>query len=245
MPNAKFRTNRLLISPPPKYVPCFIVPNKKRPKFESQAFFCLYRYCCYGIRSVCQLSCPLWAPPSAFEGYITLKLCISDTTSPMKTQISCLFGRESYIAGGVVIVCLRIPSDSVSCDSVLLAQVNGYINLDLKWVKAADCTSTFFVQTPEIPLDQNVQMPVTNVANSHCIFITPKEILPMHQVIQDGVFLMFNLPSSLIPSYKGLSGTVRYYITLTLQSHGNNNKQLRFPFTVLGNGSNTVPHGIK
>ena len=168
-----------------------------------------------------------------------------DAIIVMKTRISCLFGRESYTAGGVVIVCLRIPSDSVSCDSVLLAQANGYITLDPKWVKVADCNSSFFVQTPEIPLDQNVQMPLTNVAHSHCIFITPKEVLPIDQATQDGVFLMFNLPSNLIPSYKGLSGTVFYSISLTLQSHGNNIKQLRFPFTILGYGTNIVPHEIK
>lgn len=160
-------------------------------------------------------------------------------------QISCLFGRESYVAGGVVVVRLRLHNDHIRRDCILLAQASGYINLDPKWVKATDSTSSYFLQTPEAPFDQNVTMPQANVANAHCIFITPREVLSMSQVTADGVFLMFNIPTNLIPSYRGLSGTVIYSIVLTLQIQGNTVKELRFPFTVLGSGSDIAPHKIQ
>jgi hypothetical protein len=67
----------------------------------------------------------------------------------------------------------------------------------------------------------------------------------MSQICEDGVFLMFELPNNLIPTYKGLSGTVGYLITLTLQSQGDNVKQMKFPFNLQSCGSSVIPYEIK
>jgi len=143
-----------------------------------------------------------------------------------------------------VVVCLRNINVAAERDYVLLAQVCGYIQLDPKWSKSNDKTPSF-VQTPVYPFDHSIQMPQKSVPNSYCIFLTPREVLSTTQINDSGVFLMFSLPIDLIPTYKGLSGSVSYSLILSLQSPGNSFKQIRFPITVLGSGSLTVPYEIR
>jgi hypothetical protein len=140
---------------------------------------------------------------------------------------------------------LRVTNGPSRRDCVLLAQASGHITFDLKWVKPSDSSSICFVQAPGVPFDQNVQMPQMNIPNTHCVFITPREVLSMTQIDESGVFIMMTLPNNLIPTYKGLSGVVTYSITLTLQSQGEDVKQMRFPFTVLSSGPSTMPYEIK
>lgn len=160
-------------------------------------------------------------------------------------EISCRFGRDYYQAGGILVACVRITNGKFIENGVLLAQASGYISVDPKWVKSNYGSSVNFVQTPGIPFDQSISMPYASVHNTSCIFITPKEVLSANQMSEDGVFLVFSLPGNLIPSYKGLSATVTYSITLTLQSHGGNIKQIKYPFDVVGCGSSIMPYEIK
>jgi hypothetical protein len=160
-------------------------------------------------------------------------------------EISCRFGRDYYQAGGILVAFVRSTNGNFIQDSVLLAQASGFISVDPKWVKSNYSSSVSFVQIPDIPHDQSISMPNASIQNTHCIFITPREVLAANQISTNGVYLVFSLPGNLIPSYKGLSATVTYSINLTLQSHGGNIKQIRYPFNVVGCGSNTVPYEIK
>ena len=160
-------------------------------------------------------------------------------------QISCLFGRDNFAIGGIVVACLRQSNRGPPPDGVLQVQASGYITLDPKWVRGKDLNSGTFVQTPAEPLEQSIKMPQPSAPNTHCIFITPREVLPMAHVTGWGVYATFTLPVGLIPSFKGLSGSVSYSITLTLQLEGESLKHIRFPFTVLGVGSSTIPYEIK
>lgn len=160
-------------------------------------------------------------------------------------EISCCFGRDYYQAGGILVAFVRNTNGNFVQDSVLLAQASGFISVDPKWVKSNYSSSVSFSQTPSIPFDHSISMPYPNVQNTHCIFITPREVLSANQISTNGVYLVFSLPGNLIPSYKGLSATVTYSITLTLQSHGGDIKQIKYPFNVVGCGSNAVPYEIK
>ena len=160
-------------------------------------------------------------------------------------EVSCVFGREFYCAGGILVACVKIASSSSSRDSVLLAQASGCICADPKWVKSNDGSSVSFINTPEVPLDRSASMPSANAANTHSIFLTTREVLSTTQMTKDGVFLMFSLPKDLIPTYKGLSGTVTYSVILTNQYQGGNITQIKYPFTVLGVGSTAIPYTIK
>ena len=160
-------------------------------------------------------------------------------------EVSCTFGREFYFAGGILVASIKISSSSSSRDSVLLAQASGCICADPKWTKSNDGSSVTFITTPEIPLDRVASMPSTNVANTHSIFLTTREVLSTTQMTKDGVFMMFSLPKNLIPTYKGLSGTVTYSVIITNQYKGGNITQIKFPFTVLGVGSTAIPYAIK
>jgi hypothetical protein len=160
-------------------------------------------------------------------------------------EISCLYGRENYHAGGVLIVCLRSSNGSSRRDYVLLAQACGYINLDPKWVKPGENSSVNFAQTVSFPLDHGIQTPQANVPNSYCLFLTPKVVLSTTQITENGVYLIFDLPVDLIPTYRGLSGSIAYSIILTLQSPGEYNKQVRFPFIVLSSGTSETPYEIR
>lgn len=160
-------------------------------------------------------------------------------------EISCRFGREYYQAGGILVAFVRNTDGNYIQDSVLLAQASGFISVDPKWVKSNYSSSVSFVQTPDIPFESSISIPCPSVQNTHCIFITPREVLSANQISTNGVYLVFSLPGNLIPSYKGLSATVTYSITLTLQSHGSNTKQIRYPFNVVGCGTNAVPYELK
>lgn len=160
-------------------------------------------------------------------------------------EVSCLFGRDCYHSGGILVACVRVSNGFSKGDCILLAQASGYINVDPKWVKSNDGSSVNFVQSLGPSFDQGIPMPNANVQNTHCIFLTSREVLSTTQLSENGVFLMFALPNTLIPTYKGLSGTVTYSIAVTLQSQGDSIKQIRFPFTLLGGGSLQSPYKIK
>ena len=159
--------------------------------------------------------------------------------------MNCQYGRDAYCAGSVVVALLQIPrgSNSIQRDSVVLAQALGTITVDNKWIKSSRIP---FVQTPQYPMDQSMTIPPLPSPNTHCFFITPREVLSTTLLNDGGVFLLFDLPIDVIPSHKGLACSISYNIAITVQTPGEPNKQTKFPFSVLGHGSSaTIPYEIR
>jgi hypothetical protein len=62
-------------------------------------------------------------------------------------EVSCLFGRDCYHSGGILVACVRVSTGFSKGDCVLLAQASGYISIDPKWVKSNDGSSVSFIQS--------------------------------------------------------------------------------------------------
>ena len=88
-------------------------------------------------------------------------------------------------------------------------------------------------------------IPQLSGPNNHCVFITPREVLSTTQLNDGGVFLLFDLPADVLPTYRGLACSITYSIVITVQTPGEANKTTKFSFTVVGNGSSVMPYEIR
>jgi hypothetical protein len=120
----------------------------------------------------------------------------------------------------------------------------GIITIDHKWAKVSG-RSNIFVQSPTYPMDQSMTIPQLSGPNNHCFFITPREVLSTTQLNDGGVFLLFDLPADVLPTYKGLACSITYSIVITVQTPGEANKMTKYAFTVVGNGSSIMPYEIR
>ena len=165
----------------------------------------------------------------------------------MTEMITCQFARESFTAGSLAVCQLRVPSSApVRREAVVLAQAVGAITLDHKWAKASGRERTVFAQNTVHPMDQTVTLPPPSSPNTHCVFVTPREVVSTSQLNDGGgVFLLFDLPEDVIPSYKGLACTISYAVCITVQTPGAPAKHIKFAFTVVGKGSAAIPYEVR
>jgi hypothetical protein len=156
-------------------------------------------------------------------------------------------GRDRFLTGTVF--CAYLRASKTSCireDSVILAQIFGMITLDYKWARQLPQRQSAFFDSLNYPEDNVATVPVTCGPNSHIIFQSSREVLRTTQLNENGIFMVADLPEDLLPSYKGLSGAISYYLLLTIQVPGDENvKQMKIPFKVVGSGSTEVPYGIR
>jgi len=159
-------------------------------------------------------------------------------------EVSCVFARESHAAGGLAIALLR--GINIPKDAVVLGQVHGHVAVDTRWVKIP---SDLFQNALEFALpEQNVHLPrapAPLAASSPCVFLTPREVISPSQLEDaDGVYLQFDLPLDVLPSFRGLCALVCYSICITVQTPVET-RQLFYPFNVIGRGTKSIPHLIK
>jgi len=161
-------------------------------------------------------------------------------------DVTCQFARDSFVAGSAAVCRLRVPGGvQVRREAVVLAQVVGVFTLDTKWAKASKTTALFVQNTLHL-MDQPVTLPpVAGSNNTHCVFVTPREVVPTSQLNDGGVFLLFDLPEDAIPSYKGLACTISYAVAVTVQTPGAPTKHAKFSFSVVGRGSAAVPYEVR
>lgn len=154
-------------------------------------------------------------------------------------DISCSFGRIIHRAGGLVVVHLKgSAKNRCSKDAVILAQAHGYIHVDSKWMRGNADLEKLIIQTTQSAVFQKVQIPKSFplFSNStYCTFLTSKEVIQVSHLCNDGVFLQFELPHDAYPSFKGLSVTIQYLITISIQLP-TGTKYVHFPFRVSSRG---------
>jgi hypothetical protein len=99
-------------------------------------------------------------------------------------------------------------------------------------------------------MDQQIVMPkrseALTVSGSYkpiCFFLTPREIVDL-STIENGVFVQFESPSNLLPSFKGLSVSIIYGISLVIQSNLKV-KQFEFPFLITSTGNSQNPQEVR
>ena len=162
-------------------------------------------------------------------------------------EVSCAFAREAYSAGGLFTVILR--GRGVPLDCVVLVQGQGHLQADPRWVKVP---AGLFESSPAagaaaavagFPLDVSVHTPRPPAplqAAAPLVFVTPREALSPSSLLEpDGVVVQFDLPSDVLPTFRGLCSSTSYNLAVTLQPAAPDAQPstLFFPFTVLSRGS--------
>lgn len=161
-------------------------------------------------------------------------------------MFSASFSREAYSAGGLVTVLLR--GRGISNDTVVIAQAHGHLCADTRWLRFSGRMSDVFLNTAAYPLDQRVQNPKPSPPfpqSAPCIFSTPREVVSTTFLEEEGgVYLQFDLPRDVLPTFKGLSISIAYNIAIMIQSPSKFDT-IYFPFTVAGHGTPNSPHMVK
>mmetsp|Transcript_24540 Transcript_24540/g.24781 ORF Transcript_24540/g.24781 Transcript_24540/m.24781 type:complete len:448 (-) Transcript_24540:94-1437(-) len=167
-------------------------------------------------------------------------------------QISCSYGRSIYRAGGLVIVLVKSPNpdshNAISRDAVILTQAHGHINFDSRWISTTGNVGNILLQMTQYTTEQKVQLPRhfgnNGSSASLCTFITPREVIQLSHLHEDGVYLQFELPYDTLPTFRGLGITISYFITISIQMPNGTN-HIHLPFKVCGRGDMSAPQYIR
>lgn len=156
-------------------------------------------------------------------------------------NICCHLCKSSYTVGEIGVVLLTGHGSHSLDNAIIFGQVHGHLNTDSRWIKSQsvlnDLIRNSVEQKDHIPLDPNPAH--SQHKNSFCIFSTSRVTISPSHLYDSGVLLEFEIPSSCIPSFKGLSGGVSYYLSLSIQASGGL-KQINFPLTFNGSCSATA-----
>lgn len=164
-------------------------------------------------------------------------------------EIFCQFSDEVYLSGKVAVVLLRGQNANEDIFSAtVFAQVHGHINTDFRWMDSVKNLREIFLDAPTMTFDQ-VQHSLGDplVPNNHgsvCIFATSRTALSPSFLFKRGILLEFEIPSDIIPSFKGLCASVNYYVTVSFR-FATSTRVMHFPLTVSGAGPQTVKHQIR
>lgn len=162
------------------------------------------------------------------------------------TEICIRFSHSVFCAGGLVTALLQCCD--IDENSIVLVQAHGHLHADMKWVRLPsgfNSVSDIFSQQTLCRNEQFVSLPASPWfpnSGSCCIFVTPKEAVPVSQLVKNGVFLQYGLPINVLPSFKGLSCSIHYFISVTVQLM-ESVKVLHFPVITVGNGSRPLANG--
>jgi hypothetical protein len=152
-------------------------------------------------------------------------------------------------------------SGTASAPVCITAQCCGMAHVDSRWMKSGS-QSTLFSQSSVFPLESAVTIPkVVFANNATCIFVTTREaisvddfviacsdtpktttnssLLEESPVSEDvrGVFLQFDLPHDVLPSFKGLAVNVTYCLVISVTLPGDATVRTSlFHFQVVGAG---------
>ena len=162
-------------------------------------------------------------------------------------KIVCQFAKDSYAAGGTVVVLLRC-SDSCSSVGKIEAQVHGHASIDKRWNGSTASISRSFSQAFQYPVEANIKIPKIATPRdslSFCVYLTPKVTIPTTCLNGEQYFLQFDVPFDSLPSYRGLCAQVFYALSISYTDHYGETHQLNFPFVVKGTGSNITPFSVR
>lgn len=161
-------------------------------------------------------------------------------------SIRCNYGRDQFCAGTIFVAYLKFSSSTIPADLKFSCFAYGIVTLDNKWLKSSKRPVDSFGIAPTTAADDLFEYPQFTNHNTFCIFLTTKHIISAQNIHDSGIFVTFDLPLDCIPSYKGLCGSIKYNLELTIRSELDNlNKKLQFPFTVIGTGSDQLPHLLR
>jgi hypothetical protein len=157
------------------------------------------------------------------------------------------WSHKAFCAGNTVTALLQCSN--VEKSATISAQAYGHIFADARWIKAAPARE-IFLSTTNSAVNHSLVIPsaLLKPADSVCIFTTSLEQLDFSAVLAEGVVLQFEIPVEALPSFRGLSCSILYFVTVTFSTPGADGgmdvKQTHFPFIVYGRGSAVSPQHL-
>lgn len=151
-------------------------------------------------------------------------------------NICCYLCKSFYSIGEVGVLLLKGHGINTLDNAIIFGQVHGHLSTDSRWVKSLAglndlSRSTSAENKDHIPIDPNPMN--SQQRNSFCIFSTSRVTISPSNLYESGVLLEFEIPSSCMPSFRGLSGGVSYYLSLSIQT-STGLKTLHYPLTFNG-----------
>jgi hypothetical protein len=117
---------------------------------------------------------------------------------------------------------------------ILSLRAIGTFKIDNRWRNKINPDVLF----EKIPLSEHISTEDSNFT-AYNIFHTSIIRLPLEhmQQLHEGLFIQFNIPKDILPTFKGLHGIISYNLVVTAQHIGINKEQVfYFPFKCSGKG---------
>jgi hypothetical protein len=157
-------------------------------------------------------------------------------------DIVCSLARDHYPIGETAVILLKGSASSVFDNAVFSGQIHGHVHADSRWIKLDNKLKEFQKLPPSHSPDHLTAIPLDpsglHESSSYCCFTTSKVTISPSHLFECGVFLEFLIPNGCFPSFKGLSGGVSYYLTITVQNP-TGKSFLHYPLQINGNSIDT------
>lgn len=163
-------------------------------------------------------------------------------------EIHCCLGNAAFIPGTKNLAFLYCNNDAFfePQDWITSIEFHGHIVGNLRWLKDAKFFETWLSteRPPETILDQVYKLPIDPSLKEksgsdfrrRCIFATAKITVSPIVLHESGLLVEIDLPKEMIPSYRGRSVQVNYYLTVSMEK-SSISKRLHFLVPTNGTGS--------
>ena len=154
-------------------------------------------------------------------------------------DIVCYACSDHYKVGSIAMLELRCGKESASSSSSESAYSSSLSTIP------TISTTLVFAQIRGIYRQPNTVIPYDSFnvdPDASCFFSTLRIALPLSSLFDDGVYIEFDLPKNIAPSFKGVGGSIAYYLIVTVQDSFTT-KNILFPFKVIGDGSSNLSIG--
>jgi len=172
-------------------------------------------------------------------------------------MIVCILPSDYFVAGETAVCLLRgLDNFILYSKSIVYAQVHGHMNVDFRWFKSSKRLHDYFIEPSPLASIEKIQKPgrdpsmalssstVSGSSTSYCVLASSRVVLSPTSIFEGGTILEFQLPSTLLPSFRGLCGTINYYLTLSVQ-HAASKEAFDFPISIRGRGSLCTPFHVR
>ena len=156
-----------------------------------------------------------------------------DDESLGPVEFRCTFSHQ--VCCGAVVLAL-LTSSAIEEDATLSVTVHGSIRVDGRWAHDESLLRAF----DPLPVSELLSSTEAAKTDVFCFLSAPQRRIPREQLSclsAGGLFVQADLPTALLPSFKGLHGQIAYHIVLTAQTDSSSKEQrVFFPFRVSGRG---------
>eukprot|EP01038_Epipyxis_sp_PR26KG_P011305 gene11305-15166_t len=171
-------------------------------------------------------------------------------------NITCQTITEVQSTGNILLFLLKNNRNSIvpvdQQQNIISAQVFGFINIDKRWLKSSVTMSFSFDYSSvhssviEKAMRSNYDpfLPQNQHWQSVCHFLSSRVAVSETSLNESGVFLEFEVDHNLLHTYKGLFGSINYFIELEIQENSKTTTFIRFPFALAGPGSNLDKYSV-